>query len=326
MAAQTFYVARRFGRMANRLVLAAHLAAYVREHRHRVINYTLHSYAHLFEHLRHDLACRFPMPATRWLGQPTLIRSSIRRSRLCYHTVRYIGRIAPRLPMLGRRCVSIDDKATDLMDPSGVISLDHPAIQLRLANKSMVFVDGWHFRASGLLAKHAAEVRDYLRPVTSIAEAAQRHVGRLREGADVVVGIHRRKGDYRTWLGGRYYFDDACYRRWMDQIAAQHAGKRVAFLVCSDEALLGSALAPHKVAAGLGSPLADMTTLSLCDKIIGPVSTFSQWASFAGDVPLMLLTRAEQSVEHVNFQVSRLDVLPGITPDSLVEQPRPLAA
>lgn len=318
MAPQTIYVARRFGRLANRLVLTAHIAAYARERGHRVVNYTLHSYAHLFEHLQHDLACGFPVSRRRsWASYLPLVHSSIRKTRVCYHTVRYASKIAPTLPIVGHRSVSIDDSATDLMDARGVISLDQPALQARLAGKSRVFVYGWQFRAPELLAQHADEVRDYLRPADAIARVARQSVAPLREVADVVVGIHRRQGDYRTWLGGRYYFDDLAYQRWMHQIAGQFPGQKVAFLVCSDEPWDAASFAPHSVFAGPGSAFADITALGLCNLVVGPVSTFSQWASFAGNVPLVLLTGADLRVDVSASRVSMGDVLPGITPDEL---------
>ena len=65
-------MARKNGRLANRLVLTAHLAAFSAEHGVRVVNPTLDEYADLFEKWDRDLWGRIPprrslIPATPFL-------------------------------------------------------------------------------------------------------------------------------------------------------------------------------------------------------------------------------------------------------------------
>jgi hypothetical protein len=44
-----------------------------------------------------------------------------------------------------------------------------------------------------------------------------------------------------------------------------------------------------------------MTAMSLCDAIIGPPSTFSQWASFMGRVPRLQIKSRDQVVREEDF-------------------------
>ena len=313
----TLYVARRFGRLANRLVLSAHLAAFAREHGLRLVNYTLHSYASEFANLRSDLGCSFP-PRRGISSMLPGFGSVVRKTRLCYHLVRTAAHVAPRLPVVGAGVVTLDDELTDLADDSGIIPLEDQRIADLFTSRRRVFVNGWQFRAPELVVHHADEIREYLRPAYKHFKAAHAVVGPLRDAVDVVVGVHLRRGDYRTWLGGRYFFDDAAYNMWMSQVARQYPRQRVAFLICSDEPIQRSSYSPHRVATGPGSPLGDMTALSMCDLILGPVSTYSQWASFAGDTPLLTVTHERQAADRHAAQVSRMDVLPGITPDARI--------
>ena len=45
----------------------------------------------------------------------------------------------------------------------------------------------------------------------------------------------------------------------------------------------------------------DLYTLSLCDRIIGPFSSYSRWASFIGEVPLCFLETKNQQFYEDSF-------------------------
>ena len=45
----------------------------------------------------------------------------------------------------------------------------------------------------------------------------------------------------------------------------------------------------------------DLYTLSVCDRIIGPFSSYSRWASFIGEVPLCFLETREQQFTEQSF-------------------------
>ena len=68
-----------------------------------------------------------------------------------------------------------------------------------------------------------------------------------------------------------------------------------------------------KVAASgywAGSSVGDLYALARCDYIFGPVSTFSQWASFYGDKPLFHLHESNDRVERERFTISDLREIP----------------
>jgi hypothetical protein len=327
MPTTTFTIARRFGRLANRLVITANFAAYVCEHGGRLVNYPMLGYSRHFDHLRGDLTCSFPARTRQALvARMPLLSRVLRKSRIGYHVTRYSSRMAAQIPLLRTSSITLHDKWYEFIDHRGVISLDNPVLVDELRRFRRVFVNGWQYRAPQLLAKHGDTIRNYLRPRAKIFDEARRKVEQLRQSADIVAGVHRRHGDYRTWLDGRYFFDDHVYLKWMNQVADQLSGRRVAFLVCSDAPLDPRHFGGHTIDTGLTSPLADLTALSLCDLVFGPVSTFSQWASYAGATPLVLLRRADEFVDLSSASVSLLDVLPGITPDESIGPPFRAAA
>jgi len=96
----------------------------------------------------------------------------------------------------------------------------------------------------------------------------------------------------------------------MQELAGQFPGKRVAFLVCSDEPRQAREFPGLNVGFGTDSPVGDLCALANCDWIFGPISTFSQWASFYGNKPLLNLYRSEDRVELAKFKVSDLQEIP----------------
>ena len=47
----------------------------------------------------------------------------------------------------------------------------------------------------------------------------------------------------------------------------------------------------------------DLYTLSLCDRIIGPFSSYSRWASFIGGVPICFLETRDQQFTEKGFSI-----------------------
>ncbi len=129
----------------------------------------------------------------------------------------------------------------------------------------------------------------------------------LRREADIVIGVHIRQGDYRGWFDGKYFFPAARYAAWMHELAAQFPGRRVAFFVCSDEPRSLGEFPGLTVGLGTDSPVSDIYALARCDYILGTKSTFSQWASFYGEKPLLQVCGTDEPAKLENFRVSYLD-------------------
>ena len=295
----------RTGRLGNRLVLFANVIAFAAEHGHRVVNPAFHSYAHLFENTRRDIYCHYPVARRRsvWDRIPGAA-SAIRKIRILYQLTRLASQSNDRFPLLGSRVLTLREV------PRQTIQLDAPEVLSRMAASRIVFVHGWRIRARESVRCQAEAVRAHLRPVAEFEQAADRAVDALRRQADVIVGVHVRHGDYRTWRGGRYFFPASRYADWMRALAAQFPGQKVAFLVCSDERRSAEEFPGLTVGLGAGSFLGDLTALSKCDYLFGPVSTFTQWASFYGDTPVFYLRDGGVRIERDRFAVADLDEIP----------------
>ena len=299
-----FVISLRSGRLANRLMLFAQFIALAEEQGHRIINFAFHSYAHLFETTRRDIYCRYPIANRRsWLDVVPGVAAALRKTRICYQLVCYGSIWNEHFPIFGRKVVTLREKPG-----SKVMPLDGPEIQARIRDARVVFAHGWHFRVpTDWIQRHAEKIRNHFRPIEEYERASREAVERLRRDADIVVGVHIRQGDYRVWGGGKYFFPPARYAGWMQEFAAQFPERKVAFFVCSDEPRNADEFPGLSVGLGAGSAMGDLHALARCDYIFGPQSTYTQWASFYGNKPLLLLHDTNARVELAKFQVSWLD-------------------
>ena len=109
------------------------------------------------------------------------------------------------------------------------------------------------------------------------------------------IGVHIRRGDYKEYLSGRYYFSIEKWAKYIRFMSSQITDSNVRFLICSNEDGIDKELLKMVSDTNIFSientnGITDLYALSKCDYIIGVPSSYSQWASFMGDVPLYLIT------------------------------------
>lgn len=276
-------VAAKYGQLGNRLFLFASFVATAAEHGLRVANPAFGEYADEFAATAADPLCRYP---------PRRARVPLPRA-LAYGLARAAAGVSRRLGGRPWPVLRAYDDGVDVGAPAFV----------ELARRRLVFVQGWLFRDPPSFERHADAVRAFFRPLERHETAARTAVAAARARGDVLVGVHVRRGDYRTFAGGRYFYEPDVYAGAMRRVAAQLAGRRAVFLLCTDE--------PHDVAAygglelvrGPGHPVADLHALAGCDYLVGPPSTFTAWASFYGRVPLRSLDSPTAALELDRFAV-----------------------
>ena len=122
----------------------------------------------------------------------------------------------------------------------------------------------------------------------------------------MVVGIHIRRGDYATWNDGRFFYSLEEYHEFMLRIQQLYSRKRVAFFISSNEDFslnLFEGCICRRFGKEPSGAILDLYTLSLCDRIIGPFSSYSRWASFIGEVPLCFLESKDQEFCDEKFSI-----------------------
>lgn len=167
----------------------------------------------------------------------------------------------------------------------------------------LLFISGWRERyAPSYITKHHEMIKTLFEPPTLVKDSVRRSFP--KDDNAVIIGVHVRRGDYKTYKNGIYYYSDAMYGHFMDQLQEALAlqGKNVWFLLCSNESISNELISSYSIIKlPVTDHITDLHALSCCDYIIGPPSTFSQWASFIGKVPLKLITSEKEKIDLSEF-------------------------
>lgn len=138
------------------------------------------------------------------------------------------------------------------------------------------------------IEKHIERLRWLFAPQEEVA----RKVAEMANGEYITVGVHIRRGDYKHYKGGRYYYSQEDYLNFMLQMKTllAHNGKPIRFFLASNEKIEIDDFKNLETFTQNGSDMmVDLYGLAACDYIIGPPSTYSQWASFYGKKPLLMI-------------------------------------
>lgn len=158
------------------------------------------------------------------------------------------------------------------------------------ARKKLLFVEGWRFTDPDNMSKHLPLIREIFAPREKYAHVIHTIVQKARNFGEVLVGVHIRRGDYKHYQSGKWYYDNAVYSsfmRDMQKVLMEGYGyDSIVFIICSDEVIDVKQFHALPVVYIRKSEIIDLYTLSNCDYILAPPSTFSGWASYYGNVPI----------------------------------------
>ena len=169
------------------------------------------------------------------------------------------------------------------------------------------FTKGWDtMNDTRYLAETKKELQHIFRPKKSITDKAEALMAEIRKEANFVVGVHIRHGDYKGFYDGRFYYTLDEFRQYMQQIQQLYSDKRIAFFISSNKSFctdLFIGCTCYRFDKEPSGDILDLYALSLCDRIIGPWSTYSRWASFIGEVPLCCFKGRQQQITNESFSV-----------------------
>lgn len=174
-----------------------------------------------------------------------------------------------------------------------------------MAGRRHIVAQGWYARWYDLFLKYKQEIIDLFAFDEQVKQGPRRLLDSMGE-ADVRLGMHIRRGDYRTWHGGRYFFSDEQYISLIRQFADLHRGERLQVFVCGNDPSLSEevyrrALPDVQLQFPKGNPGEDLYLLSQCDYLMGPPSTFTLVASMYRDLPLCWIESADEPLSATSF-------------------------
>jgi hypothetical protein len=304
------------GQLANRLLLFSHLVALAHDRGHLLVHPAFGQYAEMFESTRGSLFCRYPATdafydsrAAEALTDLFFDTDPAARDAIAERSPRALDTLtAPewrvRFEQFARTmCAKIN--AADPVSSSPLRAVHTPLLKnyyfdgvdliSKVTEYSLLFIDGWGYRAKASHKRCAEAVRRFFVPASPYREHVETMAAAARNGTDRLIGIHIRHGDYRLFQGGRYFFPVADYARIMRRIRALLAPHRIRFVVCSNEMQLPEEFEDLDVVFGSGVAVEDLYLLAETDAVFGPMSTYNYWASYYGNIPLRWVPRADWS-------------------------------
>lgn len=191
-----------------------------------------------------------------------------------------------------------------------------------MLTRRLVMAEGWYVNYFDLFLKYKKEILQLFAFLPEVQAAAAEKLkaplgdekGALgaSEVAPLRLGVHIRRGDYKTFNGGRFFYSDEQYVGVIKQFLLLHPEKPVAVYICGNDPSLDKdyyrqqLTGTGKVRSAFlsfpdGNPGEDLCLLSQCDYLIGPPSTFTLAAAMYHDVPLCWLKDINQQITETSF-------------------------
>jgi hypothetical protein len=148
-------------------------------------------------------------------------------------------------------------------------------------NKHFLVWTAWALNCEELRAKYKDILVSIFRPQKFIRETVGNNLRSL-SSQKLTIGVHIRRGDYISWQNGKYFFSHELYNELMLRFEDLYGSNNVQFLISSNERVPDYLLEFKSRVFLNGSTMDDLYTLASCDIIVGPPSTFSEWAAFYG--------------------------------------------
>lgn len=170
------------------------------------------------------------------------------------------------------------------------------------ANNKILFLGAFEKRyEKSYILKHKESIKDLFQPSDEVKDLVEKKF--IENSNSLFVGIHIRRGDYKEWNEGKYYFGLDYYYKLINLLyhffKNQYSSKEIKFIISSNENFdihdselikyLDSKIKQEDILRFNKDLITDLYALSQCDYLIGPPSTFSQWASFIGKAKLYFI-------------------------------------
>ncbi len=175
-----------------------------------------------------------------------------------------------------------------------------------LKSHKHVLATGWSVRFQDLFEKYREEIVQMFDFCEKIKKSVSQKMSGDASGT-IRLGIHIRRGDYVTWLGGRFYYTDDQYIDVIRQTIGLFPNKKVSIYICSNDPKLDQEKYRRELSLASavnfpnGSPAEDLCLLSNCDYLIGPLSSFTLIASMYHDTPLFWMVDDINKVQKDSF-------------------------
>lgn len=179
--------------------------------------------------------------------------------------------------------------------------------------------NSWYVREYNLLKKHRNKILDIIGTYPIVQQHTTLKLNQMREDNTLLIGVHMRRGDYRDWRGGEFFYTDQEWNSIFGNIVRipEFKEKHIKFLVFSNEKVqIENYSRKFDITPMNGNVAEDLTALSKCDCIIGPPSTYSWVANFIGGNLYYVIFNPNKDIFYTDF---KNDFKPEVTSANIEE-------
>lgn len=165
-----------------------------------------------------------------------------------------------------------------------------------------VFTDWISFAMPELSKKYYPQIREFFGFTNEFSQFCKTKIPLKKHNSEKLVAVHLRRGDYKNWRNGVYYYEIEQFIQQMRFLYTEN--NNVHFVIFSNEVINQSIFdgEPYDISFMTGNAYEDLCCMSLCDYIIGPPSTFSAWAGYMGDKELVWMKKKDYCYSFSEFQ------------------------
>ena len=177
-----------------------------------------------------------------------------------------------------------------------------------------VLVKGWPVRYPELYLKYLDEIRELFAFDPVIHKVVDKKLSSYQQS--IKLGVHIRRGDYKTFFNGRYFYTDEQYlaviKKFIRIQKEKDPSKRIDVFICGNDPKLNKsfyigALGAEYVHFPQGTGVEDMYMLSQCDYIVGAPSSYSLIASMYDDATkLYWIKDPQKQLEESDFNTFKV--------------------
>jgi len=175
---------------------------------------------------------------------------------------------------------------------------------LIIKNKRFQLCKGWFFFQPELLNKYRAYYQELFTPAIDQTFYANKYLGK-NEPEMKFIGVHIRRGDYKYWHDGKYYYSDKEYIKIIKQLTSI-INNECRIIIFTNDSNINVGLYKemfNNIMFSNESVVVDHYLMSNCDYIIGPLSSFSMWASYIGNKPYYHITNLNKIISLDDFRI-----------------------
>ncbi len=174
-------------------------------------------------------------------------------------------------------------------------------------NNFIKICEGWNFRdykSTIIYNKKLSKIYSFKSDYLSIkSKRIIKDLDKLKKQGKFLVGLHIRKGDYKSWEEGKFYFSDDFYYKAVNNIKLSlQKENRDPYIVAVSDEKIGLREGIDFIVNGSWKD--DQLALQKCDLILGPPSTFTMWASYISRIPLIQLS-TDKEPELINQKICK---------------------